>query len=62
MAVGGHFGEHLTSLFKKVSIWRRFYCQETLDPRLYCGFLDGHPVTNQMLASCLPQGEPWPLQ
>ena len=21
--MGGHFGEHLTSLFEKVSIWRR---------------------------------------
>lgn len=57
ITLGGHFGEHLTSYLKKYQFGEAcLYCQETLDQRLYRGFLDGHPVTNQMLAS-LPQGE-----
>lgn len=61
IAVGGRFGEHLTSLFEKVSIWRRLsLLPGNFRPEAILWLLDGHPVTNQMLASVCPRASPWP--
>ena len=59
MAVGGHFGEHLTSLFKKVSIWRRLsLLPRNFRPEAVLWLFGWPPCHEPDVGLCLPQGEP----
>lgn len=59
IAVGGHFGAHLTSLFEKVSIWRRLsLLAGNFRPEAFPWLFGRPPCRKPDVGLCLPQGEP----